>query len=311
MFGRRLNVILLIVTVAVNGVLVWQHDDVTAGPAASPSLRAVASTYPEHVLVPNKLTVFLNIKVEVPLSEQVDRLLASHDPEKALTAYHLLSNCDQFNRLHDRLTFDLAELKNWHRDSLPGYRGMTDSEKQHDKVLCGSMTERMRQSRIDYLAIAAMAGVSGAAVSFAQEGPFGDRTAIISRPNDPLVLEWKERARAQLTRDAEAADLLALNDLWLRNMTGDELYEKNPELAFRYGVAMGKIYEEINAPNDVLSSLYSEKGQLMQSVSKDMSPEQRATAVAEAQRIAEIASQRRKRSKAILETSRLAPGVER
>ncbi|MBC7452276.1 MAG: hypothetical protein H7335_00930 [Massilia sp.] len=224
--------------------------------------------------------------------------MATRDPEDAMAAYRLLANCDEFNRRHDRVIRDMEDVANTHsnRDGLPRYRGMTQSEKQHDTVLCAPMTERMRRSRIDYLAIAATAGVAGASVSFAEEGPFGDRTAITSRPDDPLVREWKDKARAQLTRDAEAADPSALYFLWFQNMNGNVLHQTPPALAFRYGVAMGKIDEDIHGANDAANGFFGEKSQMMQLMVKDMSPEQRAAEVTQAQRIAEVARQRRKRA---------------
>lgn len=51
------------------------------------------------------------------------------------------------------------------------------------------MTERMRLSRFDYLAVAVKAGISGALIQMATEGPFGDSTALSTRPDDPLVQE--------------------------------------------------------------------------------------------------------------------------
>jgi hypothetical protein len=185
MLTKRLGTTLLALAVAGTGVVAWNYqDDVAATPAASASLRVIASPSAAQVLASDKHAAIPSLPVEAALSEQVERLLATHDPEKVMAAYSLLSNCDQFNRFHDRVVFD-EELrkKNAHSDDLSGYRGMTESEKQHDKVLCGPMTERMHQSRIDYLAIAAKAGVSGAAVAFEIEGPFGDRSALSSRPD--------------------------------------------------------------------------------------------------------------------------------
>lgn len=292
MLTKPMGVALLLVAVAGTALLAWNYLDGMASSSGSPSLRTSAP-----VPVAGQQAAVPILPFEASLSEQVDRLLATHEPEKAMAAYRLLANCDEFNRLHDRVMMATENVANAHsnRDGLPDYRGMTESEKQHDKVLCAPMTERMRQSRIDYLAIAAAAGVAGASVSFAQEGPFGDRSALTSRPDDLLVREWKEKARAQLTRDAEAADPSALYFLWFQNMNGTVLYEMPAALAFRYGVAMGKIYEDIHGANDASNWFFGEKSPMMQAMVKEMSPEQRAAEGAEAQRIAEVARQRRKR----------------
>jgi hypothetical protein len=297
MLTKRINVTLLVLAVAGTGVLIGNSkDDATATPAASPSLQVVAPTPAAHAPVPHTPPAVPGMPLEASLSEQVDRLLATHDPENALAAYLLLSHCDEFNRLHDRL-MSVEAVTNGHanKDKVFDYRGMTESEKQHDKMLCSPMTERMRQSRIDYLAVAAKAGVAGGSRLFAQEGPFGDRSALTSRPDDLLVQEWKKTARAQLMRDAETGDSQALEYLWIQNITGNVLYEISPALVFRYGVAAGKIYEDINGATEASAWFFGAKSPFVQPRIKDMRPEQRAAEVVQAERIADTARQRRKR----------------
>lgn len=286
----------MIAALAGAGVWFWLRDDVVAGQAAGQPPPASAAAHAAQAVLPQPPASFPNIDFEAPLAEQVDRLLATRNPEQAMAAYWLLARCDDFNRDHDRLVFDAEELKQWHSDSLPGYRGMTDGEKQHDQALCATLTERMRQSRIDYLALAAKAGVAGASTQFIVEGPFGDRSALVTRPTDPLVLAWKETARAQLTRDAEAADLGALSNVWIRVSSGDELYEKNPALAYRYRLAMANIFADVNGASDTMSGVYGEKSDLTQALARELTPEQIATETAAARRIADIARQRRKQA---------------
>jgi len=100
------------------------------------------------------------------------------------------------NREYDRMIFDVEEVTQ-HRNMIP-YRGMNDSEKQRNSKLCAGMSERTRVSRFDYLASAAKAGTSGAVIQMAKEGPFGDRSALATRPGDPLVQEWKANVLAQV-----------------------------------------------------------------------------------------------------------------
>jgi hypothetical protein len=236
---------------------------------------------------------------EVSLTQQVDGLMVTHDPAKAYLAYRLLADCAEFNKEHDRLTFDQAVLKKPKPGYLPGFRGLTEREKLDETKLCNGMTERERQIRLDYLAIAAKAGVTAAAVAFAQEGPFGDPTALTTRPSDPLVREWKALAIAQLTSAAEAGgELLAMNYLIGQYGSGSDIAEKNLPLTYRYELAMGLIYRDLVGPGIGLPKLFAEDSEMMIAAAKELSPEERAAQVDAARRIAGIASDKRKRARA-------------
>lgn len=229
----------------------------------------------------------------LPLAAQVEQLIATHDPEDAYAAYWLIANCETFNREHDRLVFDMEEIRQ-QRNIIP-YRAMNDSEKQHDASLCAGMTERMRRSRFDYLATAVQAGVSGALVQMASEGPFGDSSALTTRPEDLLVQQWKADVREQLAKAAESGDLQTLNYLWVHALTGDALIAKDPALAYRYAVAMGLIEGETNGPDAAEAVMYAPEGQMMKAIVQ-LSAEQRAMEAAAAQRIAANARARRQHS---------------
>lgn len=230
---------------------------------------------------------------EPGLTEQVDRLLATHDPANAFAAYTLISDCATFNRHHERAVYDLAEVIS-KRSMLP-YRGMTDAEKRHETALCSSMSERMRLSGIDYLAVAAKAGVAGAAVQMAYEGPFGDVSALTSRPDDPLVQEWKRTVMDQLTTSAEAGDMGALSYLWVGESTGNPLTGKNTALAYRYLLAQGLILRDLTgAYYDPAGDIYAPEGALARSM-EGLSAEQRMAELGAAQHIADVARAQRGR----------------
>ncbi|AKU20847.1 hypothetical protein [Massilia sp. NR 4-1] len=245
-------------------------------------------THPAPATIPKVVPPPLSSQAteDAPLSVQLDRLVATHDPENSYEAYWLIANCDTFNRQHDRMIFDMEEVTQ-NRNLIP-YRGMNDSEKRHDAKLCAGMTERMRLSRFDYLATAAKAGVSGAIIQVAEEGPFGDRTALTTRPDDPLVQEWKAKVLDQLAKEAESGDLLTLNYLWSHTVTGDALIAKDPALTYRYAVAQGLIYRDLKGPAANEATMYAPEGQLMMSI-VDLKPEQRMAERAAAQRIADKA----------------------
>lgn len=206
-----------------------------------------------------------------------------------MAAYQLLADCATFNRDGDRLIFGTRN-----RDgTLPGFRNLNAAEKAHDARICPGMTERMRLSRIDYLAIAARAGVDGAAIKMAGEGPFGDPGALLVRPDDPLVREWKKEVVALLDRAADDGDLDVLEYIAFQYANGDALFDKHPALAYRYGVATGLIYRDLLAPGDTLAALYAPDGNQMSEIGAALSAEQRAQELAAATRIAELARARR------------------
>ena len=254
----------------------------TPAPKARPAIATAARVVPA--------TLGAQDPEEAPLGKQLEQLIATHDPQDEYKAYWLIRDCEDFNREHDRLIFDLDEVTQKH--GLFPYRAMKDSEKQHDAKLCAGMTERTRTSRFDYLADAAKAGVSGAAVEVAQEGPFGDHSALKARPDDPLVQEWKANLKDQLAKEAETGDLVTLNFLWVRSLMGDELIAKDQALAYRYAIAQGLIFKEVQGPESVAATIYAPDGQLMQTFAS-LSAEQRAAEVVAARHIADNARERR------------------
>lgn len=262
-----------------------------AGRDALPSNTMPRPAQREAALVNQNLTP-LSASPEPSLTAQVDALVITHDPDKAYAAYNLISDCARFNLDHDRAIYDLAEVTS--KRSVMPYRGMTEAEKRRDAVLCAGMTERMRVSRLDYLATAVKAGVRGAIVSMAEEGPFGDPSALTSRPDDPLVNEWKRNVTEQLLATAEQGDIGVLTILWAKMATGDALLSRNPALAYRYGVAQGLIYRDLNGPSSPMAEMFAPDGQLMGSLD-GLSAEQRAAELAEAERIAATDHARRER----------------
>jgi hypothetical protein len=59
---------------------------------------------------------------------------------------------------------------------------------------CGDLSTRDVEQRIELAALAADDGVPGAATAWIEQGPYGDRSALTQRPEDPLVVAWVEQA---------------------------------------------------------------------------------------------------------------------
>jgi hypothetical protein len=263
-----------------------------AGSLPSPQRSAWLGPLPAAAQTPS-----LPPTEEAPLNEQIERLLATHKAEDAYRAYWLVADCAAFNLNGDRIVFDQEELKHPKPGALPGFRGMSEEEKRHDARLCSGMSERQRQSRLDYLAIAAKAGVFGAALNFANEGPFGDPSALQTRPGDPLVQEWRATARAQLTQAAEAGtDLSAIQYLAQAHADGAVLGAKDPLLAYRYFAAWDLIEEDLLGPAHPLVKNLARIREQRSGMLNDASPEQRAAELAAARRIADLAKMRREQA---------------
>jgi hypothetical protein len=221
------------------------------------------------------------------LSVQVARLLATHDPQDAYTAYMLVSSCARFNRSHDLQVFD---------DKLRAARSISAAERQGLTAMCGAMTERERLARLDYLAIAVKAGVPGAAWTFAAEGPFGDPSALATRPDDPLVREWKATAATQLTQAAEAGDVTSLMLWGLQKLAGSELTDKHPAVGYGYLLATSLIAADSAGVNHPSARFYAEGSEMMNVMGGTLTPAQRAAAMIEARRIAARVKARRART---------------
>lgn len=283
--------VLAVVTIVagiVAGGVAWRHrSDAPPAPvtvAATPAPRVAAPPSPMRPTA--VLPASILVSADAPgVNVQVEHLLASHDPQHAFTAYWLVSSCAAFNTKPD---FDIYD------DKLRANRSLNAEEKRNLGKMCGSLTERERQSRLDYLAIAVKAGLPGAAWQFALEGPFGDPSALKTRPDDPLVREWKAAAVAQLNRAAEAGDPTTLIVWSMQSLNGSDLADKNPALAYRYLIAFGMINGDQFGPNNTTAKAYADGSATMNGLQFDLTPEQRAIEQAAARRIADEVKRRQR-----------------
>ncbi|WP_035821395.1 hypothetical protein [Janthinobacterium sp. RA13] len=255
---------------AVLALVYWPAPD-----GGAPEPVAVAASAPAG----RSLASYLNIDatpaadaapVAVTLARRLERLGASGKPEDAYAAFNLIDDCIVFQR----------------ESRLPGLefelgREMTVEEKAAQQQLCGGLTQRQREDRLAYLASAAQAGVPGAATLFLSEGPFGDRSALRNRPDDPLVLAWKRQAIAQLTAQADEAELSSVSTLMMAYLRDGEVVQKDASQAYGYLLALRQVYDDILAPG-VTNPYQDEYWHWLQA---ELTPEQQAAASARAQAI--------------------------
>lgn len=179
----------------------------------------------------------LSFDDQVPLATQVDKLVATHDPEDAYSAYWLVNRC---------VALKTGGLMQRDDHSATGMRGLSEQEEKDLAAFCRDMTERMKTSRLDHLSIAAKAGVSGADIAFLHAGPFGDRSALLSRPDDPLVQAWKQQAIDQLRGQAGNGAMASIAILSGLYAGGGEVVEKNQALSLTYTIALHDIYDALS-----------------------------------------------------------------
>jgi hypothetical protein len=249
-------------------------------PAPDSGVREAVATAAASAPPGRSLASYLNIDatpvadaapVPVNLAQQLARLTASGKPEDAYAAFNLLDDCIVFQR----------------ESRLPGLefelgREMTAEEKAAQQQLCAGLTQRQREDRLAYLATAAKAGVPGAATLFLSEGPFGDRSALRNRPDDPLVQAWKRQAIAQLTAQADEADLSSVATLMMAYLRDGEVVQKDAPQAYGYLLALRMVYDDILGPG----STNPYQDEYWHWLQNELTPEQQATASARAQAIA-------------------------
>ena len=283
------------VLAAVLAAWIGRDDDTPAAPAAPMPTARPRPAAPAPARVRQAAAGTATAAAELPLAAQFEQYMASGDPALAFAAYRLIADCVEFNDRHDRLVFDRRIAARAPRDTImPGYRAMTDDEKRHDAAYCAGLTARQREARLDALARAAKAGVPGAAVAFADEGPFGDRSALRTRPDDPLVQAWKASANAQLAQAADGGDAATLIYFAPALLSGTDVVERDAALAYRYNMALGLIYADLLGPGDPAAKAFTQ--QIPGMVEAELDPAARAAALEAARRIAALERARRERA---------------
>jgi hypothetical protein len=136
--------------------------------------------------------------------ERVERLLQRGTPRDRYQAFAVLAQCAH------AVDFDR------HLKSLPpGVETTRMRERYGDgsariAAACGDLSARQVEQRLELIAAAADDGIPGAASAWIEEGPYGDRSALTQRPDDPLVVEWAEQAIARVLEASRHSDTEAI-----------------------------------------------------------------------------------------------------
>lgn len=170
------------------------------------------------------------------LLSKLEELAASKLPKDQFASYQILSECVKSEQ-------SLKEMN---------VRSLTPENEEEKKMLlpetqkmvreCEGITYAQKSRRFDQLEIAMKAGVKGAATAFFNEGPFGDQEALVNRPNDAAVIDWKQRAIKGLEAAAMSGDKEAFSSLYQLYDSG-VLVQRDPYKALIYLTA---VYEAKN-----------------------------------------------------------------
>jgi hypothetical protein len=210
-----------------------------------------------------------------PLAQRIERLVASGDPRDAYRAWWLLHACVVFGR-----TGHLPERDGTEPDAI--------ADPAHG---CATVNERMKMARIDHLERAARGGVDGALAELVEEGPFGDPTALTTRPDDPLVKEWKERINGMLNEQAEQGYWASLYQLFTGFWFGHPAIAADRQSALAYGMALRDIMVKLDGVPEQQAIPFN--GPFLDEIGTGLTPEQKARAQAHADAIVARAADQR------------------
>lgn len=199
--------------------------------ATAPATQQAQLQVPEH-------------KQPASKAQQFAQLVSTGQPADAYRATGLLYEC----RLARKYEKDL-------KSSRPGDLGESmayqlkhgeDPAAWRERA-CGDLTDQQQSQMIVLLEKAAAAGVPSAALSLMREGPFGDWSALHTRPDDPLVLEWRKRMFSLIELAASKGDFSAMSTLADQYATGQGVGVieggTNAARALEYATAMHLLYE--------------------------------------------------------------------
>ena len=212
-----------------------------------------------------------------PLAQRIERLAASGDPHDAFRAWWLLHACVVFERT----------------GRLPARDGADREELADPAHACATLNERSKMARIDHLERAARAGVDGALAELVEEGPFGDPTALTTRPDDPLVQEWKARVNGMLNDRAEQGYWSSLYQLFTGFWFGHPAIAADRQSALAYGMALRDIMVKLDGVPEPEAIPFN--GPFLDEIGAGLTPAEKAWAQARADAIVARAADQRGR----------------
>ncbi len=224
-------------------------------------------------------TFLIDVPLNSSLRSELEKVSRGSAPSEKYRAYGLIKRCMQLKDIGD---FYVEDRTNVVEGDIyrPVLRTASEQERLKFVKFCGDLPEIIRRSRLDYLSDAASAGVAESDVAFMSEGPFGDPSALNSRPNDPLVVAWKQKALSLVQENADRGVISSIKMLHIGYSAGALLYEKDPVLALTYGYVLEQLVsshpEELtdirlfSAANETIKSEIPDKVELARSAANEI-----------------------------------------
>lgn len=256
-----------IVAVALWGT--WQsHQDAapttvhTSSPNQTTAMANAPSVAPQPQL---KAPAPTPTELKVSKAAQFDEYAKANTPTDRFRAYLLAQNCI-WAMEHQRN----AEM------TPPGERN-EDVRRQLEggefrakvETACGDLKDTQLLARRKYVEEAAEAGFPMAAIYLSAEGPFGDPRALVDRPNDPAVLQWRSHIVDLLKLAASKGDTAAMTSLSNMYASGSGVIEgRDPVKALEYWAAIWNVQKKTTGKTS------PETDQRMEVLSRGLTAEQ-------------------------------------
>ena len=223
------------------------RDDTQAVGAITPSLQRPASNSAAASVA------FLPIPDPLPVNGQATKepaqqspnagdkikfLSKSNDPADRFQAYMLAKLCSDGRDIALQIQNTVQAVRRPSGPALQQFKGACDGVSDHDLA-----------SKYQNLKFAVSAHLPAAAYEFYQAGFNGDISAANQRPDDPLVIEWKQQVASELLRAADAGDLNAMSVLYrLYDGADAGLVEKDPVKSLTYFIARSTLLAQEGQP---------------------------------------------------------------
>lgn len=250
-------------------------------PGAGPAASGAAGTGPAWLSDLGTLTPAQGGAQEEPLARRIERLAASGDAHDAYRAWWLLHACVVFERT----------------GRLPA-RGEGGADVPVETIAdpahaCATLGERAKMARIDLLERAVRGSVDGALAELVEEGPFGDPSALTTRPDDPLVRAWKARVNGLLSDDAEQGTWASLYQLFTGFWFGHPAIAADRQSALAYGIALRDIMVKLDGVPEPQAIPFN--GPFLDEIGAGLTPDDKARAQVRADAIVARAARQRTR----------------
>jgi hypothetical protein len=246
---KKLSVVLVVCALLVIGLYLG-----FSGPDSlkkmQPSAKEI-SIFTEHSNQPKLLQdVQFISKTETPPAEpgsksgEVKSLISDGRPDALFKAWSILAICnDRKKDEYDARSNAVNGPPEWMRErAILLASGKISSTTQE---ACGNLTSFQVAGRLEYLEKAAAAGVPYSVLGLIREGPWGDKTALYTRWQDPAVQEWLGRMLTLLKTTASKGDIDALDVLIDQYRQGGGLVRTpNAATALTFATAYGIVYKD-------------------------------------------------------------------